>query len=392
MGMSDDEEVMDMTSATDDEVISVYKKLSGEDEIEVVGDEIKLNVSEPGEYVIKTGNGVPKGMGAEPEMSAEPEMGMDSEMGMDAEPEMGMDSDYEDEEEVVYEIALDENIIKAAMSEETKIGATANGKPRTATSDVEKSMSGSLATGDIEGQKAPVGNENDDNWAGDNLEGGFDDDAVSHANSEGEMVMNENGAWGGEDDDEDDEFAGEIGSAGETGFELDESEELEETKYVGGKVAKVGTSHTNHKLQNESNVRKYNALLTESKNLKKENEEFRKTLKTFRGMLAETVVFNSNLTYVTKLFVEQSVTKDEKKSILKRFDDEVSSIKESKRLYKIISNELKSRKPINESINDKIMRGAGSSASKNLNESTAYVDSSTKRMLDLINRVESRNI
>ena len=39
-------------------------------------------------------------------------------------------------------------------------------------------------------------------------------------------------------------------------------------------------------------------------------------------MLAETVVFNSNLTYVTKLFMEQTTTKDEKQGILKRFDEE----------------------------------------------------------------------
>src|ERR1035437_8472090 len=46
-------EPMDMTAASDDDVIAIYKKLSGEDEIEIVGDEIHLNISEPGEYVVK---------------------------------------------------------------------------------------------------------------------------------------------------------------------------------------------------------------------------------------------------------------------------------------------------------------------------------------------------
>ena len=52
-----DEIDMDMTASTDDEVIAIYKKLSGEDEIEIVGDEIHLNVSEPGEYVVKLNDG-----------------------------------------------------------------------------------------------------------------------------------------------------------------------------------------------------------------------------------------------------------------------------------------------------------------------------------------------
>ena len=48
-------EDLDMTGASDDDVIAIYKKLSGEDEIEIVGDEIHLTVSEPGEYIVKKG-------------------------------------------------------------------------------------------------------------------------------------------------------------------------------------------------------------------------------------------------------------------------------------------------------------------------------------------------
>ena len=99
-------------------------------------------------------------------------------------------------------------------------------------------------------------------------------------------------------------------------------------------------------------VAKYNSLLTETAKLKTENEEFRKALKEFRNKLVETVVYNSNLTYVTKLFMEHATTKLEKDSIIKRFD-EVSSIKESKKLYKTIANELETRKPIAESVEKK---------------------------------------
>ena len=88
--------------------------------------------------------------------------------------------------------------------------------------------------------------------------------------------------------------------------------------------------------------------------------------------------------------MEHSTTKGEKQNIIKRFDEEVINLKESKRLYKTIGNELVSRKPISESIENKIIKEATSSTSKQLNESTAYVDPSTKRIMDLINRVEKR--
>jgi hypothetical protein len=156
------------------------------------------------------------------------------------------------------------------------------------------------------------------------------------------------------------------------------------------KSESVNESKAAKKLVSET-TKKYNMLLTEASKLKAENLEFRTALKEFRNKLVETVVFNSNLTYVTKLFTEHATTKSEKQNIIRRFDEEVSNLKESKKLYKTIVNELETRKPINESVENKIIKEATSSSSKQLNESTAYVDPSTKRILDLINRVEKNN-
>mgnify|MGYP006935520309 CR=1 FL=1 len=145
----------------------------------------------------------------------------------------------------------------------------------------------------------------------------------------------------------------------------------------------------NSKLVSET-IKKYNTLLNESKALKLENEEFRQALKKFRTMLVETVVFNSNLTYVTKLFMENSLTKKEKETIMSRFDNEVSNLKESKKLYKTIATELSTKTPIKESVESKIIKEVATGSSKQLNEATAYVDPSTKRIMELINRVEKR--
>jgi len=363
-----DTEVRDLTQAPIDDVISVYKKLTGDGEIEVVVDDesgdIKLTVNEPGEFVIKTGAD-----------SAEVEDEFDAD-------EIG-DDETDEVDEVMYEIALEE-------------------------------------MENIDGIKAPIGDN-----TGDNLQGGFDDDQA-YAHAEGDMVMSEGmeikeGGYSKEYEDMMHEFCkkhpndSQCKSLDESKMEegKDAMEEVEGKMEDGGQLKideknAVGTGMSvgnnrnpygpgsigapeNPKSEsvNES-AKKYNTLLTEAKELRGKNEEYKQALKQFRTMLAETVVFNSNLTYVTKLFMEHSTTKEEKQAILKRFDNEVSTLKESKRLYKTIASELTSRKPMNESIERKLNNEVSSGMSKQLNESTAYIDKETQRIKDLMSRVEKR--
>ena len=295
---------MDMTAASDDDVIAIYKKLSGEDEIEIVGDEIHLNISEPGEYIVKTG-----GVEAEEEeLELEP-----AEMGGEEE---------EESDDVEYEIEMGDD-------------------------EEENEIPDDLVPADEEGEEEEVEDDEDVEALEEKISVGIGMSQGTHRNKTG---------------------AGSIGAS-------------ENPKSVNESLkAKQLVSET---------TKKYNTLLTEAKKLKTENEEFRSALREFRTKLVETVVFNSNLTYVTKLFLEHSTTKAEKDVIIKRFD-EASNLKESKKLYKTIGGELESRKPINESIESKIIKEASTSTSKQLNESTAYVDPSTKRIMDLINRVEKR--
>ena len=331
-GMDDMEssEELDMTDASDDEVIAIYKKMSGDDEIEIVGDELRLNISEPGEYVVKL-----NGSGESEEESEEDELELEP-----------MDDMGDEEEEI--EIGDEEEIE------------------------------------DEEGYEDEEGEEDEEDY-----------------DYEIEMGDEEESEEGEEESEEDEE------ESGEEEEESEEEEEIEESLgytrgYAGRQGAKKnGAAHlpkpkaesvneaiVAKKLVSET-AKKYNALLTEATKLKAENNEFRAALKEFRTKLVETVVFNSNLTYVTKLFMEHSTTKGEKDSILKRFD-EVTSLKESKKLYKTIANELEVRKPISESVENKIIKEATSGVSKQIIESTAYVDPSTKRIMDLINRVEKR--
>ena len=280
----EDFEEIDMTDSSDiNDVISIYKKLTGDDEIEVVfdkeDDEMEVKVTEPGEFIVKN---VSSANNAEEEIEDE-----FNEM---------------DESGIMYEIEMDEDYMNEEESEEMH--------------DEEETM------------EEQIGNTL----------------AKVRANEKKDTNA-------------------------PNPFHLEESA-----------TKKALTESEN----------KYNTLLTETKDLKNKNEEYKQALKNFRTMLAETVVFNSNLTYVTKLFMEHSTTKEEKQNILKRFDDEVTTIKESKRLYKTIANELSSKTPIKESVEKSLVKEATSSTSKQIHESTAYVDKETQRIMDLMRRVENR--
>jgi len=123
-------------------------------------------------------------------------------------------------------------------------------------------------------------------------------------------------------------------------------------------------------------------------NLKKQNDEYKKALVLFKEKLNEVAVFNANLAYATRLFTEHSTTKQEKLNILKRFDS-ISTLKESKNLYSSLKAELETKKPVTESVVEKITTAPTSSSSeKVLSESKAYENPQFKRMKDLMSKIK----
>jgi len=387
-----------MTSASDEEVISVYKKLSGEDEIEVVSSQ-EVIIKDPvsgAEYNVKmNGGGADESLidqgemdvdDFEPEAEMEPEMGAEPEADFgveDAEEEAGEEEAEETEEEededlgeaVVYEIEL---------SEEDEIAEDIiRGKGH----DKELVNTAAPNSGDIEGQKAP-----EDKDSGDNLEGGFDDDAQNgsgdnHAKhimedetiEESEEVIDEEDVVEGEEAIEEKISTNRVRTNQAGG-------DLTDITGPGGKLGRKDESVSKKKLIEA--VKKYNTLLSEAKTLKAENETFKKALKDFRKTITETAVFNINLTHATKLFLEHSTTSEEKKNILTRFDEQVSTIEESKKLYKTINSELGNKIPMNESVENKLVSEQKSGQSSQINETVAYIDPAQKRVLDLINRTK----
>ena len=106
--MDDEDDFMDMTGASDDEVLKVFKAMKPEDGIVVKkdGDNVEMSTGED-EYIIKLD-------GEEEETEVEDEMGMN----MDEMSDDTMDSE-ETEEETLYEIELDEE--EEEESKETEV-------------------------------------------------------------------------------------------------------------------------------------------------------------------------------------------------------------------------------------------------------------------------------
>lgn len=361
---------IDLTGASDEEVVKVFKAMGNDDEVEVVkdGDGIYLSDAETGaEYYIK-----------ESEELSEDELCE------------GCGKNHVDEDDdVVYEIELDEH--DGAMLGDEREGDIDYPHDRSS-----RHRRGHGESGGDQGKGrlaylTKAGHHNDGGGAGDyKLRG--------------------------------DHRAGDIGGGkyGKGGHYknvdwLAEEEPLEEDKtqnnaqsgpYGGGRQRyggqKAGTSYANSAVTGESrkprksisNKRKSprnienvsnSKIVKEYKELKTKNEEYKEALKLFKGKLNEVALFNTNLAYVNRLFTEHSTTKKEKMNILKRFDN-AASVKESKSIYKIIKSELGEKTPLTESVENKVNRTSKSSAS-DLNESTAYVDPQIAAIKDLMKRI-----
>jgi hypothetical protein len=183
--------------------------------------------------------------------------------------------------------------------------------------------------------------------------------------------------------------------------EIDEEEEVEEEethKIEATEAARTKSNpHGNKNGMNRAGLpskKKYKAgsgvfgINEEVEKLKKQNSEYKKALVLFKDKLNEVAVFNASLAYATRLFTEHSTTKQEKLNILKRFDS-VSNMNESKGLYNTIKSELVTKKPVTESVVEKISNTPSTSASQQvLAESKAYENPQFKRMKDLMSKLK----
>jgi hypothetical protein len=329
MGMEDD--TLDMTNSSDEEVLKVFKAMKPEDGIVVKKDGDKIQFSDgDNDYIIKLGGEETEDAEFSPEEAPEEGGFEDDGFGGKGLPGLSEQEDV-DEDETIYEISLgedDEELSEEEIEEgEEEVEEGKNWEnqlrtPKLTKPDAKPSFPKNKTMG--------TGNKSSHTPLYKPLKGGKEGDV--------------------------DESARTIGNGYHAGIES-------KKKYYAGN--------------------KRDEINEEVETLKKQNSEYKKALILFKDKLNEVALFNANLAYATRLMTEHSTTKTEKLNILKRFDS-VSTISESKNLYKTITEEMSTKKPVVETVAEKITLTPKTSSTEVLSEQKSYENPQFTRMKELM--------
>jgi hypothetical protein len=423
MDMDSEESPIDLTDASDEEILKVFKAMGEDDGIIVKKDGENVHLTDDDadvEYLVKLGESdYDHYRGAEKD-DAKHIKDLEKDMEDDSEYTEEMDEDVydvidaifdgdvsdvdssdieddEDETEVVYEITLDEDddmeeddmeetyddmeVYETYKPKGEGMGKAKFSYKKTTGGFDEKMKQGPKSVG--------TGKAKFDYKKGENM--GGKSKVVKAETKEGDYGMNmgdKSKTMKGKEDYT--TKKGMTNSKGEKAFEKSETKEAARTYGMGSKEGRgLRKGITNNRNYNYSNSGvKVESTQEEVRMLREKNEEYRKALNVFREKLNEVAIFNSNLAYATRLFTEHSTTKKEKINILRRFDD-VETLKESKNLYKSIKDELNSvdTKSINESVATRLNKSVTTGSSTTLIESKTYENPQFLRMKDLMGKL-----
>jgi hypothetical protein len=439
MDMDSEESPIDLTDASDEEILKVFKAMGEEDGIIVKkdGEDIHLTDADTdSEYLVKLGE-------SEEEEELDETMNVDEIDEMDVDTEdvinaiFSKDGDVEDidmdqEEEVMYEIEFDseddmmEEEDEDMMEEEDEDMMEEEDEDMMEEEDdedLDESYNHRRAVREAKSTVKPKGvgiGSGPKFTYKDKAKGGFDEKKKEGPKSVGtgkpkfeykkgenmeqksKVVKAETKEGQGYKDKEDERLAmkhGKIASKDlkttkarrdDAGFEKRETKEAARTYGMGskeGRGLRKGITNNRNYVYGNNGV-KVESSESEVATLREKNEEYRKALNVFREKLNEVAIFNSNLAYATRLFTEHSTTKKEKINILRRFDN-VDTLKESKNLYKSIKDELSKTEstPINESVETKLNKSVSTGSSTTLIESKTYENPQFLRMKDLMSKI-----
>lgn len=122
-------------------------------------------------------------------------------------------------------------------------------------------------------------------------------------------------------------------------------------------------------------------IIAKAKAIQAENKQYKDNLDRIKKSLYEAAVLNVNLGRLVDILVNETTTRDEKKSILERFNN-VKTISEGKSLWATIKTELNETKK-----SAPLMEKQFAANSTSLNETTIYTNSNNPS-LDLMNRMD----
>ena len=438
MDMDSEESPIDLTDASDEEILKVFKAMGEEDGIIVKkdGNDIHLTDSETDEeYLVKLGE-------SEEDTNLDETMYVDEidEMDVDTEDVINAifskdgdasDIEVDQDEEVMYEIEFDEEDEDDMMEQEDDdmmeqeedlddmMEEDDEDMMEEEEEDLDESYNQRRAVREAKSTIKPKGvgiGSGPKFTYKDKAAGGFKEDKKQGPKSVGtgkakfEYKKGENmeakskvvkaetkeGAHGMNKGDKSRTMKGKEDYTTKKGdtlkrkaFAKEETKEAARTYGMGskeGRGLRKGITNNRNYVYSNSGVK---VESTQEVNiLREKNEEYRKALNVFREKLNEVAIFNSNLAYATRLFTEHSTTKKEKINILRRFDD-VETLKESKSLYRSIKDELSKTetKSMNESVGIKLNKQVSTGSSTTLIESKTYENPQFMRMKDLMSKL-----
>lgn len=145
--------------------------------------------------------------------------------------------------------------------------------------------------------------------------------------------------------------------------------------------------------KNASIEGEYNDQVAESYKRKldqivKENAQMKKAIGLLKDKITEAAVTNVSLGQIVKLFVENTTTKAEKLDIIKRFNEGITSVKESNALYESIKRELKSAPKSAENFTSSLNESM--QQAKTPKDNVIYESKELSNILDLMNRTMKR--
>ena len=171
-------------------------------------------------------------------------------------------------------------------------------------------------------------------------------------------------------------------------------EPIEEATNVGGAVQQRSSSKSKvpagrkeyvpKGTRHASFADKYEEIVESYKKMEAENNALKESLKATKKSLVEAAVLNVNLGKVVNLLVNETTTRDEKKSILSRFN-EVKTISEGTTLFNNIKRELNETKKGTITLDKSIV----AESKNNLNETTFYSDRTKNPSLALMDRLDN---
>ena len=360
----DEDGEYDLRSMDKDELVKVLKVMSPDDAVRIVkNDDDSLTVTDEAndeEFELELDND-------DEEIDIDVEDNEDDDFDDDG--EFVVDLDNDDDEEIDIDVEdnedddFDDDDVLEIELDESNLGYTDNYQKKTAmTTPDNHEPANPRSTYSMDGG-VPKGTEKP--WVGGRKKAPFDDEV----NEGCETSIQEGGAFG-------------KAAARVTGKQRRNNSSGQGGQPYGGRHNSVAGEYKDYQetAVSENIKKKANQIFVENKQLKS-------LMKKLQNQVNEAIVVNQSLANVIKLINENATTVNEKKEILRRFND-CTTKEESNKLYSTISEELKRSGKTHSNVTDTINSQLSESRDRAV-ETPMYQSQDLSETISFMNRLNA---